>query len=245
MRAIVGFCLAVAAGCFPRAAEQAGNDDADDGDPGLLLCASDADCVGAGASCCACPEYAVHRDSPFAQACEDLDCPAPDPMVCGSLEPRCGSDGTCALACRAITCELAPPCSGGFAVDADGCLACECATGLSPECVLDTDCVRVPADCCGCAQGGADTAVPGSLEQEHRDGLGCPPSPVCPGVDVCDPTAVVTCAAGRCTFGASGAPMEVPDDACGTPELPECPPGQMCVLNSDPEATLAGVGVCQ
>ena len=155
----------------------------------------------------------------------------------------CG-DGTCALACPTIDCTV--PCDDGFAVDAEGCLVCACAPAPpAPECMFDTDCVQVPADCCGCAQGGADTAVPAAAEEEHRDGLACPPAPVCPGVDVCEPGATVTCAAGRCALGDGGAPMGVPDGACGTPDLPACPAGQVCVLNADDEATLAGVGVCQ
>jgi hypothetical protein len=243
MRVAVGFLLAVAAGCFSRAAEGVDPGDDGDGDPGLLTCVIDADCIGAGPSCCACPEYAVHRDSPFAQACEDLDCP--EPTGCGSLVPRCDG-GSCELACPAIPCALEEPCTTGFAVDVDGCLTCACAPPdpSDAECMFDVDCVRVPADCCGCAQGGADTAVAAADEEEHRDGLACPPAPVCPGVDVCEPGAAPMCVAGRCALGSSGV-TPVPTGACGTPELPECPPGQVCVLNSDPEATLAGVGVCQ
>src|SRR5690242_21504731 len=38
----------------------------------------------------------------------------------------------------------------------------------SPECATDTDCVRAPADCCGCELGGNDTAVPASRLAEHQ-----------------------------------------------------------------------------
>lgn len=245
MRAAVGIVLAVlaalaGAGCFTRsAALGVDDDDAGDDDAAPTACVIDTDCVGAGASCCGCPEYAVSATSSYAMACEDVNCPPPA-SDCSAV-PRC-DDGACVLACATVVCETT--CPGGFAVDAAGCLACACSTDpYVPECSSDGDCVRVPADCCGCALGGADTAVPAGQETDHRDSLGCSGTPVCPGVDVCTPGETAQCEGGRCMLGTTRGAL--PPGACGTPDLAPCPAGQMCVLNSDGSATNAGVGVCQ
>src|SRR5688572_18474212 len=94
MRAVTVLAVLLA-GCFSASEADRPGDDDDGLDPApMAACATDDDCVGAGATCCACPEYAVHRDSPYAQACEDLDCP--DPQC--SVVPRCGAAGECELA---------------------------------------------------------------------------------------------------------------------------------------------------
>lgn len=243
MRAAVLFAAALLAGCFgsDRGADINPGDD-DSPPPGEdRSCETAADCVAAGASCCACAEYAVNTSSDFAMACEDVNCPLPGPE-CGAVEPICGADHQCALACTQVTCDHT--CEGGFSVDSAGCLTCDCATSPAAECAVDTDCARVTADCCGCAQGGADTAVPVGQVEQHDADLMCPADPVCPGVDVCTPGDIAQCNGGRCVLAQpdTGA---TPTGACGTPELPPCPVGQMCVLNSDDAATDQGVGICQ
>jgi hypothetical protein len=244
VRALVATVLVLAAaaalaGCFGQNEQSVGDDSGAPPEHGV--CTTDADCIGAGPSCCACAEYAVNADSDFAQACEDVDCPVPPPGTCNNVVPVCGADGACILGCAVVTCDQT--CETGFAVDAAGCLTCECAPAPAAECAIDDDCTRVPADCCGCALGGADTAVPDAQVDAHNAGLGCPPDPVCPGVDVCTPGDVARCDMGRCVLGAAGAGL--PAGACGTTDLPPCPAGQMCVLNSDDDANMEGVGVCQ
>jgi len=240
VRALALFLLAAAlAGC-PRSSGQAtpGDDAVAPPEDG---CVVDADCIGAGASCCGCPEYAVSVVSDWAQACEDIQCPVPDPGTCSGAVPRCDL-GTCVLGCAPVACDQT--CETGFAVDAAGCLSCECAAPIQAECAASTDCVEVPADCCGCATGGTDTAIPVELVAAHTAGLDCPANPVCPGVDVCTPGVAPRCtASGTCVLD-GGIDPGTPVGACGTPDLPPCPVGQTCTLNSDDGATTQGVGVC-
>jgi hypothetical protein len=75
----------------------------------------------------------------------------------------------------------------------------------------------------------------------------------CPGVNVCDPDVVARCIGGACTLAEPAAddgedPDPSPDGPyCGSPDLPPCPPGEVCVLN-DPaamDASAAGLGSCQ
>lgn len=239
MRVLLAAAVALATGCFGTSARD-GGDDSGVPPPELGYCDLDADCVGAGASCCGCPEYAVSALSEWAMACGEIDCPPPD-GTCSSLAPRC-ADHTCVLACPLVACDLS--CAEGFALDASGCLTCACAQGpLLPTCTVDGECARVPADCCGCAMGGADTAIPAAEVAAYLAGLHCDADPVCPGVDVCEIGAVVQCVLGQCVL----APVTAtpPAGACGAPDLPPCPSGQTCVLNSDDGATQAGVGVCR
>lgn len=240
--AVVIVVAALAGGCF-GSDRGADINPGDDGAPPPedRSCETSADCVAAGASCCACAEYAVNTTSDFAMACEDVMCPPPE-ATCAGLEPTCSADHQCVLTCKEIECGLT--CPGGFVVDSAGCLTCECAAGPAPECSTDTDCARVHADCCGCALGGADTAVPATQVEQHDADLMCPPDPVCPGVDVCTPGDVAQCVGGRCELG-QPSPATPPTGACGTPDLPPCPAGQTCVLNSDDGATEQGLGVCQ
>jgi hypothetical protein len=236
--------LAVAAlgGCFGANEEGLAGDDSGAPPPRDGVCAFDSDCVGAGASCCSCAEYAVSIDSEWAHACEDVDCPTPTPGTCTNAVPRCSPDGVCVLGCATIACDQT--CDAGFAVDDAGCLTCDCAPAPVPECMTDDQCTRVAADCCGCAMGGSDIAIPTDQVPAHDAGLGCPTMPVCPGVDVCVPgEEVARCDMGRCGLGSGSDTL--PAGACGTPDLPPCPAGQACVLNSDDGATMQGLGVCQ
>jgi hypothetical protein len=206
---------------------------------GALECASDLDCVGAASTCCECPSFALPASSGWGSSCAPVSC-APAPS-CGEVRAVCNA-GACGLACNEIACDAS--CATGFAVDAAGCQVCGCTAGAAPECAIDADCARVAADCCGCAQGGADTAVPAGDVDAHDAMLMCPSAPACPGVDVCDPSAAPHCAGGRCTLTDAPANAALPPGACGRPDLPSCPTGLRCMLNASAETDLAGVGLC-
>jgi hypothetical protein len=209
---------------------------------GVAECASDADCVGAASSCCMCPTFALPASSGWGAACAQTACdPAPS---CAEVRPAC-EQGACVLACAPLACALS--CAGGFAVDAAGCEVCACAAAdnAPPECTVDADCAEVPADCCGCAKGGAEAAIPAADVAAHAAALMCPPQPACPGVDVCTPGTAARCEAGRCALDEPGAQLPpLPAGACGRPDLPACPAGQICTLNTSEAAETAGVGVC-
>jgi|GEM_PF-1276620 len=222
-------------------------------------CAVAADCEAAAATCCECPTFSLPVSEGYGAACEDVDCgPPPDDTEGGACAPtRVQCDGgTCRLFCEAVACDVR--CEFGFAPDPAGCLRCS-ADACAPEppaeaeCTLNSDCARVPADCCGCAEGGADTSVPVGRVDEHIEGLECDAAPICPGVDICDPADVPRCIDGTCMLapdpGGEDDSPEPPGDepaVCGTPDR-TCPAGQVCVLN-DPEAqeaTNRGLGVCR
>jgi hypothetical protein len=264
---LAALVAAALAGCWqgvgsdhePGSQEPAGDDDEGAGNPPpAAACATDSDCVAAATSCCECPAYALPADS-FGDPCGDVQCPGP--AECPGLIPTCRGN-TCILACAPVRCDLV--CADGFAADSAGCLQCACAVDGGPpdrpdRCEVDADCVEIAADCCGCALGGADTAVPASQAEGYHEGLGCDPMPSCPGVDVCDPTLAARCVGGACTLAAAPATDSgdggVGGDGgggsqslirCGTPTAPSCPEGTACVLN-DPAAVAAGIfdsGIC-
>ena len=201
-------------------------------------CAVDQDCVGAASTCCECPTFALPASSGWGSSCAQVNC-APS---CGEVHAVCLSSGTCSLACTQIACDQS--CDGGFAVDGAGCQVCGCTSAAPAECSVDGDCVRVAADCCGCAKGGADSAIPAADVAAHDAMLMCPSDPACPGVDVCAPGLAPRCAGGRCTLGDSTPTASLPAGACGRPDLPPCPTGLRCMLNASADAELAGVGLC-
>lgn len=53
----------------------------------------------------------------------------------------------------------------------------------STTCIFDWECVKVTADCCGCAYGGQATAINKEFKEEHQKNLneGCK-SRLCPAV---------------------------------------------------------------
>lgn len=217
----------------------------------LDRCTDDRDCVLAGPSCCECPTYATTIASGWAQGCANVECTGTDaatggPSACPALVAQC-TFGTCTAACAPIACDLT--CGAGFAPDPSGCLTCACNAMPAPaQCEVDTDCAQVPADCCGCARGGADTAIPRGSLAEHDDRLMCPDDPgdvACPDVSTCDPQQVPRCQGGQCTLAGPGEPTQPPAGACGRPDLPPCPPGQVCTLNRDEGAGPLGLGVCE
>lgn len=200
-------------------------------------CATDPDCATAAATCCECPAFAVSVGDPAHRACAGVICP-PQETCPANVRAAC-DQGTCVLACVELACPLS--CDAGFVMDPTGCLSCACAAPDLGGCQQDGDCVETRADCCGCQHGGMDTAVVRGTEAAFDAALGCPPSPACPSVDICEPGAAPRCVQGRCEL-VSGAGL--PAGACGRPDLPVCPSGTVCTVNRDPLASLLGVGVC-
>jgi hypothetical protein len=240
VRPFVLAALLVALGaCWSSQEDVAAGDDGQLDPQGYGECASAADCVLAASTCCACPDFAM-PDMGWEDGCQDIECPMP--ADCPAIAADC-VEGACTTVCAPVTCDLS--CEGGFAADAAGCLVCACGAGETPpaSCVEDADCVEVPADCCGCAQGGEDTAVPAAYADAAVESLMCPTDPACPQIDVCDPSAAPRCVSGTCALvpGTS----DGLDVGCGRPDLPTCPEGTVCVLNADSDAQSQGVGTCQ
>lgn len=237
------------AGCPGRAENDAlgGGDDQGSGSGSggggapYIECHDANDCVAAGPKCCDCPTHSVPADDPAQAACMNVDCPPQN--NCGSpMEADCVS-GRCTLVCSAVPCDasVSDSCAVGFDTDANGCLVCACAAPTLNECGADADCARVEADCCGCDQGGNDTAIPAGQVAAHEAQLMCPQNPSCPEVNTCAPELSARCVAGTCTL-VSGS---LPANACGRSDLPPCPQGEACTVNANDQATMQGVGVCQ
>ena len=245
-------CALVCVGaCLSESADELGADD--DGFAGPAPtesgCALDGDCRLAASACCECPSFALAADDRADDACAGVACE--DQLDCPLVAAVCDR-GSCVMRCEPLPCELT--CASGFAADEAGCLTCACAPETPApdrQCTAPEDCVRVPADCCGCARGGDDTAVPSSSVESHLAGLECPVSPECPDVDACGEGLQAGCVAGVCALldTAVAAPPDGPasDQLCGTPELDPCPAGSACILNAlqANDATLLGVGICQ
>jgi len=198
-------------------------------------CATANDCAFEAAKCCDCPTYAAPKSDPAANACAGVMCPV---TTCPQNIALACNAGRCELACAPMECTLS--CADGFVVDANGCLSCECAQVTTRACVADSDCAEAPADCCGCAKGGRDTAVPASQLPDYLASLACPTNPSCPGNDTCDPSDGPACVQGACDLV-----VPAPAAACGRADLPACASGDHCVVNADSSATAHGLGVCQ
>lgn len=235
--------LPLASACLPGDRDAATIEDPAEpgGAPGgaLEACAVDADCALAASSCCGCPEFAVSLADPAYQACAGVPCPDAGGACPANVRAACAA-GACVVACEPLACPAS--CEAGFAVDATGCLTCACAGAADlGGCTTDADCVQTRADCCGCAQGGADTAVLAGERAAFDAALACPAAPACPAVDVCDPAAAPRCLQGACSLAPAASP---PPGACGRADLPACPAGQVCVVNLSPAASQDGIGVC-
>jgi hypothetical protein len=241
MRSLVPLLVLVLAGCPLTSAKALTADDGSGNGSGSSgggapECVVDSQCVAAGTQCCDCPTFAVPSNDPTHLACAGIVCP---PSSCpANVRPACDSS-TCVLACVAIVCPAT--CTDGFTLDANNCLDCPCAAPLQRECAIDNDCARTRADCCGCARGGMDTAVPAGQVAAFDAGLMCPANPTCPDVNSCAPGLTSACVEGTCALVSGGLPL----DACGRAGLLPCPNGQDCVINVDPVATAYGVGVCR
>jgi len=245
MRMVV--VIALLAGCSFSTANELSTADDGAGDgfgaaPGE--CLADTDCVPAAATCCECPTFATSIDDPKVQACDAVDCGPSSMNSCPTnVDVACDPDAhRCVLACAPLECL---ECPSGYVTEANGCLSCTCASApmATPQCGSDQDCVRVRADCCGCANGGEDTAVPTAEAPQFDQMLNCSSSPTCPGIgnQGCDAAAEARCIQGQCALSAE--PM--PADACGRPDLPACPAGTTCKINVSDSASLYGVGVCR
>lgn len=254
--------VVLAGGCFGEQPEQSsatgpnntGMDPEDDDrgqGAGAVGCQLASDCALAASTCCECPSFAVPMGEGYDAGCEDVECGASG--LCPAVEAVC-DQGQCLMICSPIITDKI--CNFGFQRDAAGCLLNECAGAPSStvsECEIDTDCVQVPADCCGCGLGGFDKAVPLSQADSEADFLNCPVDPACPGIDICNLEEVAQCMAGACTLAAAAGtdPSSEPppiDEVvlCGTPDLPTCAAGSTCILNdiSANAATPLGVGSC-
>jgi len=239
MRWRVAVLGVVVLGCVASPTQVAIPDPPDDPWQPPRECVADVDCVAAGSKCCDCPTFAVPQADPIHQACVDVICPL---AACSDhVEPACDG-GRCVLACVATACQQS--CANGFASDDNGCLTCGCAAPVVDGCDDVADCVRVRADCCGCDHGGRDTAVLRRDARAYDEALMCGPEPQCPAVSsACWPGAELQCVQGQCALSSLG---ELPPNACGRPDLPRCPIGQVCVINgSEGPAAEQGVGECQ
>ncbi|MGE0548028.1 MAG: hypothetical protein AB7O24_22060 [Kofleriaceae bacterium] len=236
MRWLLVWLFAVTACSLTSNGGETANDDRDDASGGDIPfeCAIASDCMAASTTCCDCPTFAMPTAD--GDACSGVVCPVP--MDCPSnLEPVC-INRHCELACAPIACELS--CAYGFATSSTGCLSCECATPPPGGCTQDADCARTRADCCGCEQGGTDTAVLADAVASYDNELNCPPEPQCPTqTNTCDPNLTAQCVQGACELAAVP-----PPSACGRSDLPVCPDGTVCTVNANDQANHHGVGVC-
>ncbi|MEO8840110.1 MAG: hypothetical protein ABI591_17825 [Kofleriaceae bacterium] len=187
-------------------------------------CTVAADCVEAAAKCCDCPTYAAPRNDPAVNACAGVTCPPGGPACPINVAPSCDAAHMCVLSCVEMECPNT--CDDGFVVDANGCLSCECAQVGARECLADASCAEAPADCCGCAMGGADTSVPADQLATYEAELGCPSNPSCPGNNSCDATNAPACIQGGCALVPA-----LPANACGRSDLPTCGPSMACEVN--------------
>jgi hypothetical protein len=239
--------VALASGCgqaFDAGGALPDDDRGSGGEAPAAECTAAEDCVLAAATCCECPSFAVPADSDYADACDAVACPPP--VDCPAVEATCGAAG-CELSCSPVV--TAQTCPAGFERDALGCLIDVCAAsgdGSAPAaCTVAADCVKVAADCCGCARGGDDTAVAAAEADDFTASLGCTGAESCPEVDTCEAGAEPTCVAGRCALVDSDGDGQLVA-FCGTPDYPACPAGTACVLNgTSKDAAALGVGSCQ
>lgn len=232
-----------AAGCSASDKEDAlaGAGDDTSTDPGSAQptsCLTDDDCTLGAATCCACPTFATSATEPSDLGCNGVACPN-QPDCPDNVRAACNvMKRECVVACVEMSCQ-ADCGADGYAIDpATGCLSCMCATRVPNGCTVNRDCVENRKDCCGCAQGGFDIAVLATAQPAYDQGLGCDGSEACPGIDVCDPAAAPTCVAGACSLTAATRPAH----ACSS--RAECPTGNACVVNRNPDASALGVGVC-
>jgi hypothetical protein len=247
MRLVV-LLLALTAGCFGNATELASAGD-DSGDPqappsDLASCVTADDCQLVGASCCECPTFATSIYDPRLGACDAVDCNT-DALVCPTNVVAACNQNQCELACAPLECL---PCDNGYFLEANGCLSCTCRPlqTQTPSCDVDADCSRTRADCCGCSQGGDDTAVATADLAAFDAELACPQAPQCPGqANGSEPTCNASEFTPRCALGECALLREaMPANACGRPDLPACPSGTTCKINVNDSANLYGVGVC-
>ncbi len=142
-----GFVIAVtvlfAAGCVDYGGGGEGTD--------LTSCSRDRDCVLADRGCCCgsgVDDYVAVREDMLSawrgrEECRGVYCPAIACEVPGSIEAVC-QEGECAVKTKN-----------------EDWYACD----------TDSDCVKVPADCCGCQNGGGEQAVNRDFEEAYLQEL--------------------------------------------------------------------------
>lgn len=106
---------------------------------------------------------------PCGEGCRtDADCP--DGMFC-RIAPddgnECVADGACmdVFECDGLPHDACPgafECNGGV---------CEWVCQQNDDCQADSDCVKVPGDCCGCEWGGLEASVSASSKVEYLEEL--------------------------------------------------------------------------
>lgn len=242
----VALIFLVLTACIGSASELGAiaDDDPSPTDPGQApnTCRSNDDCVLAGATCCDCPTFARTISDPKTEACAAVDCDNDTSACPTNVEAACDQTiGSCVLACAPLACL---PCPNGYFTEANGCLSCTCAAAPSatPACSLDADCSRVRADCCGCPNGGEDTAVATADAAAFDQSLNCTSSSQCPGQsneveETCGAEFLPRCVNGGCEL----LDADMPQDACGpTP----CANGETCTINVSAAANQYGLGIC-
>jgi hypothetical protein len=240
MRPVVFIVFALcAAGCPQGTTDDAVGDDGNvpDPNPTKAFCVDDSDCELAGRTCCECPTFALSAGDPKLDACSNVGCPPPQ-NNCPRIHAVCDRN-VCSVACEPVAVTMT--CATGFARDAAGCLIDACAQATPPMCSKNNDCVATRADCCGCARGGVDTAVPAATRADYEQSLGCTGDESCPEVNTCVAEETPQCAQGTCKLVAG----TLPADACGRPDLAACTGGTVCTVNANDPANKHGVGVCR
>ncbi len=209
-------------------------------------CEEASDCELAASTCCECPSFAAPIQDGFGNSCEDVECPPSD--LCPAVMAVCAQE-QCQMVCAPL--EVTQTCVLGFARDAAGCLldACQTASLDVLICEQDSDCTQIPADCCGCSQGGRDQAALTADAAEITVALDCSGEEICPDVNVCDSEAAPKCFAGACFLTQIDVDSSLDDgeeELCGTPALGPCAQNSRCLVNQVPgaEVTEIGVGIC-
>jgi len=211
------------------------------------LCTIDSDCSLAASTCCECPSFAVPAGQGFDSGCAAVDCTGGPTSLCPAIQARC-MDGQCSASCSPIL--TSKVCEFGFVRDGAGCLLDKCAAAdtTAGECTVDSDCVQIPNDCCGCARGGTDRAAPASDAQAIVDAQACGGTLLCPEIYVCDAEKVPRCVSKTCVLAPVSQPPALDPSAailCGAPQYAACPASYSCLLNAFADASDLGVGSCE
>jgi len=113
------------------------------------------------------------------------------------------SMSSCTTRCKVADLRGCGVQTAGWTGDARCATACACGAGDQVNyvdgCTADSDCVLVPADCCGCQRGGSSVAIQSALRDGWTKALAvdCPDSPLCAGADRCG-APMPSCSKGRC-----------------------------------------------